>query len=515
MKKLTLLIAAAVFSIHLTAQKKLQELKPARLGIFKNGTCFVKREGFVTVTEKSFYIKAPERVLMGTYWIFVGKDATLHSVVVKTDTFKISKNAKSLPEFLQANIGQNITLYGNADNTELRKLAGKLLQYDVSSETIKLETPAGKTVIVSSDEFGWLETAGTPKDVVLADNVVAIAKVKLNKEAANALVSTISLEKGLQWYPSYLLTVINDKEARLEMKATIINGETEYLNTPVDIIIGTPEMFYKQKIDPVCIEYLSESLLGGRYDLRGENGISMGNTITQARGEVYDLADTYNWNDNNDPGKEGSKLDDLFYYQLGVVDLEKYSRVIVPVMAANISYSEIYTAYLPLHSTEMEGANSVQTYHSYLLNNNTNAPLTSGAAFVMNAAGQPLAQSQLNYTPVKSNSELQLSKAIDVPVKNEEEETGREKSNIKYTNGTYATKITQKGTINITNYKDKKITIRIAKRIDGVFVSADNNGKSRKIKTRDDDETVAELYWQVEVAAGTKMQLQYTYYKLD
>jgi len=515
MKKLILLLTAAIFSLQLTAQKKLQELKPARLGIFKNGTSFVKREGLVTVTEKSFYIKAPEKVLMGTYWIFVGKDATLNSVVVKTDTFKISKNAKSLPQFLEANIGQNITLYGNADNTELRKLAGKLLQYDVSSETIKLETQTGKTVVVSSGEFDWLETAGTPKDVILTDDIVPIAKVKLNKEAANALVSTISLEKGVQWYPSYLFTVINDKEARLEMKATIVNGETEYMNMPVDIIIGNPEMFYGQKLDPVCIEYLNERLLGSGYaDNRNSNSISLTNVASQTTGTYGN--ETYDWSNNtSEPGKEGQKLDDLYYYQLGVVDLEKYSRVIVPVMTANVSYSEIYSAYFPLHSTELEGASSVQTYHSYLLNNNSSAPLTSGAVLVMNAAGQPLAQSQLSYTPVKSNSDLQLSKAIDVPVKNEEEETGREKSNIKYANGTYATKITQSGTIQIKNYKDKKITIRITKRIDGVFVSADNNGKSRKIKTRDDDDTVAELYWQVEVAAGTKMQLQYSYFSLD
>jgi len=121
----------------------------------------------------------------------------------------------------------------------------------------------------------------------------------------------------------------------------------------------------------------------------------------------------------------------------------------------------------------------------------------------------------MNYTSVKSSSELKLSKAIDVQVKNEEEETGREKTNEVKSNVAYYTRVSHKGTINIANYKDKKITIRITKRIDGVFVKADNNGKSRKIKTRNDGDTIAELYWEVEVAAGAKMQLQYNYYSMD
>ncbi|MGG9963572.1 hypothetical protein [Ferruginibacter sp. SUN106] len=514
MKKILLFIIAGIGILQLSAQKKLQALNPTRLGIFKNGTCFVKREGLVNVTEKSFYIKAPDKVLMGTYWVFVGKEATLQSIVVKTDTFKTSHTAHAIGEFLEANVGQNITLYGNAQNTELRKLSGKLLEYDAASATMKIAIANGKTVIAGVAGFDWMETAGNPQNTILRDSIIPIAKVKLNKQADNIVVSTISLEKGVQWFPSYLFTVVNDKEARLEMKATIVNGETEYSNMPVDIIIGNPEMFYGQRLDPACIEYLNESLLGSRYDNNGlSNTLNTVNISTQAVGNVYNWAG--NDNDADDPGKAGQKLEDLYYYQLGVIDLEKNARVIVPVMTAAISYSEIYTASLPLHSTMLEGANSIQTYHSFLVNNNTSAPLTSGAVLVMNAAGQPLAQAQLNYTPVKGSSEMQLSKAIDVQVKNEEEESGREKSTVKKNATEYYEKVTHNGVINIMNYKDKKITIRINKTIDGIFVKADNNGKSRKIKSEDDDDTISQLYWQVEVAPGAKMKLQYTYYNLD
>lgn len=518
MKKIFLGIIPSFMLLAAVAQKQVQELPPARLGIFKNGTCFVKREALVNVTEKNFYIKAPDKVLMGTYWVAVGKESSLHSVVVKTDTFKVTHAAKYLVEYLQANIGQNITLYGNAENTELRKLSGKLLAYDLSSEMMKVAAANGKTIVTSSNSFDWFETAGDPKSTISVDSIIAIAKVNITKPAEKIMASTISLEKGVQWFPSYLFTITNDKEAKLELKATIANGGTEYLRMPVDIIIGSPEMFYGKSLDPVCIDYLSQSLLEGRYDNNlFANGLQQTYNFSTAAtvfGATSGETRTYEWEEEGEEKKIGQKAEDLYYYQLGVLDLEKNSRVIVPVMSTAVTYTEIYTADLPLISTSLEDENSIQTYHSYLITNTTNAPFTTGTALVLDRTGQPLAQAQLTYTPVKGTAEMQLSKAVDVQVKNEEEETSREKSNVIKSGNIYYERVITGGTITINNYKDKKIKIRVTKSIDGVFSSADNAGKARKIKSTEYGKAGTEIYWEVEVEAGAKLVLKYEYYML-
>ena len=520
MKKLFIITISTILIADTFAQKQIQALPPARLGVFKNGTCFIKREGIVTVSEKHFYIQAPDKVLMGTYWVVVGKESSLHSIVVKTDTFKVTNNAKDITDYLAANVGQNITMHGNAANTELRKLSGKLLEYDAISMVMKVAVANGKTIVVNSTSFEWFESASNPKSTIVVDSIVAIAKVNLTRQADNILVSAISLERGVQWFPSYLFSVINDKEAKLELKATIANGATEYRNMPVDIIIGSPEMFLGKTLDPVCIDYLSESLLEGRYDNNGLSNSLLNSTyntfsLSQTSSGAVGNDKTYEWNDE-DQQKEGQKSEDLYYYQLGVIDLEKNSRVIVPVMTTTVAYTEIYTADLPVNSPSLEGENAIQTYHSYLITNSSNAPFTTGAAFVIDKNGQPLAQAQLTYTPVKGSSEMQLSKAVDVQTKNEEEETGREKSTVKKTSAAYYEKITNSGSITITNYKDKKIKIRVTKNIDGVFVTADNTGKSRKIKsTIDSDGTQStEIYWEMDVEAGAKLLLKYEYYTL-
>lgn len=515
MKKIVFLLAGLSLTGFLFGQKQVQNLPPARVGIFKNGTCFVKREATVNVTEKSFYIKAPEKILMGTYWVTVGKESGLHSVVVKADTFKVTHTAKYLTDFLEANTGQQITLYGNAENPDLRKLSGKLLEYNSEAMTIRVATANGKIVLAPVNTFDWLESNGLPGNTVRVDSIIAIAKVNLTRPVEKISVATISLEKGMQWFPSYLFTITSDKDAKLDLKATIANGSTEYLRMPVDIIIGNPEMFFGKQLDPACIDYLSESLLDSRYDNLSLNTMQVSNFSTALSYNVASDADVnLEWTGDMDEKKEGQKAEDLYYYQLGVIDLEKNSRVIVPVMSANVTYTEIYTTDLPLNSPSLDEENSVQTFHSYLVTNNTNAPLTTGAALVLDKNGQPLAQAQMNYTPVKGTSELQLSKAVDVQVKNEEEESGREKSTVKKTTGLYYEKVNNSGTITITNYKDKKIRIRVTKAMDGILESADNGGKSRKTKSTTYGSGTTEIFWEVDVEAGAKLVLHYQYYTL-
>jgi hypothetical protein len=513
MKRSTLLLLSLLFTTILSAQKRVQTLKPARIGIFKNGTCFVKREALVSVTEKSFFIQAPDKVLMGTYWLFTGKESSLHSIVIKTDTFKTEHTARSIADFLLNNINQEILLMGNANFTQGRKLSGKLLDFDEESNMMRVAATNGNIIIASSTDFDWMEINNKAKSTIVVDSIIPIAKVSLNKETPNTWASTISLERGVQWFPSYLFTVINDKEAKLELKATIANGETEYRNLPVDIIIGSPEMFYGKQLDPVCIDYINESLDADKYDnISFQNGRAVNSNFSASYLTIDDVK-AYKWTDDDEP-KEGQKLEDLYYYQLGVIDLEKNSRVIVPVMNTTVTYTEIYTADLPVNSPSMEDENSVQTFHSYLITNSSNAPFTTGTALVLNQAGQPLAQAELTYTPVKGISEMQLSKAVDVQVKNDEEESAREKTNMKKTSLLYYEKVTSSGIINITNYKDKKIKIRVTKSIDGVFVTADNNGKSKKIKSTEDNTSSTEISWEMEIEVGAKMQLKYEYYNL-
>lgn len=331
MKKIIASLFAIGFLYTAMAQKKVQALQPARISIFKNGTYFIKREALISVNNKTFYIPAPENVLLGTYWLAVGKEAPLHSIVIKTDTLKIDRNADHLYGYLMANIGEMVTLLGTSYlNTEPKKLSGKLLEFNTTNFTVKLALANGNIIIANASDYNQLELSSKSLTTFKGDSITSIAKVSLTKSVENIMTSTISLEKGIQWYPSYLFTPINDKEARLEMKATIVNGNNDFLYTPVDIIIGNPEMFYGKQLDPVCTGYFNETVLDKRYDnnFMQLNYSPLSNTSSWSPSVNSASGNPDSDEENEEDQKDGQKTEDLYYYQLGNIDLEKNARVI-------------------------------------------------------------------------------------------------------------------------------------------------------------------------------------------
>ncbi len=500
---LLLLLATAA-----QAQKQVQPLQPVKLSVFKNGTFFVKREAAVTVNNQVFYIPAPQNVLLGTYWLAVGKEAGLHSIAVKPDTFRIQRTMKVKEDYLESSIGKQIVLYRHTANTETVKLAGTLLSYDRISKLLRLKTTDKRTVITNADLYAELEIADGGTEW-WTDSVATTAKVVVNKPLGSTTAATISLEKGIQWFPSYLLRIVNDKEARLEMKATLVNSSEHYLNTPVDIIIGNPEMFFGNQLDPACLQYFSEELFSRSSSV---SPMQM-QAVNNLSGRVG-MGDMGSGEADSD-GKEGEQFEDLYYYKLGVQNLEKDARVMVPVLSTTVSYQDIYTAELDIHSTGADERKPLEAYHSYRIVNNTAAPLTSGAMLVMNQTEQPVAQSLLHYTPVKGTAEVRLSKALNLQLKNEEAEIKREKVPVSGNYNTFREKIMVRGTIQVVNFQSKKVTVRVGKALEGIVLKMSDNGKAGKITNADEEEdTISRMQWEVELEPGGKKIISYEYYSI-
>lgn len=502
---LTLLACGSI-----NAQKTVQALQPAKLSVFKNGTYFIKREANVNVNNRTFYIPAPENVLMGTYWLAVGKEAGLHSIAIRKDTFSIQRLMKERADYLQNSIGKDIVLYRYTSTSDVNRVSGKLLSYDRENNLLRLQTADKKVILTNSELYNQIETADNGETRYTTDSIAATAKVTVNNTVNQTTASTISLEKGIQWFPSYLLRIVNDKEAQLEMKATLVNASGYSITAPVDIIIGNPEMFFGNQLDPACLSYLSEELTGRRYI---DNFSQVNVQQSFANSVNYYARDEESYDRGNTEDKGGEQFEDLYYYKLGVHNLEKDARVIVPVLNTPVTYKDVYTAELTVSSTSASDDKPLQAYHSYRITNNTAAPFTTGAILVTNPAGQPVAQTRLLYTPIKGSTEVRLSKALNVQLKNDEEETKREKSALTTAYDVVKNKISYRGTINIVNYQNKKITIRIDKAINGVVVKMSDGGKVRKVTNADDeDDTVSSIRWEVEIEAGGKKAITYDYY---
>jgi hypothetical protein len=483
-------------------QTNIAKLSPNRISIFKNGSYFVKKSGNFNLLDGKFLMDAPTSVLMGAYWLATSKDNPLKSIVVKNKVIKVKNTGQVQMADFSSYLNNNVALTSNVNKVTL---SGTLLAFNPAINFAKLKTADGKIIFTdlqSYDQFIVNE------DKPLVDSTIYLAEVQVSNAAATTTTATtLSLEKGMQWIPSYLLTIKNEKEAALQLKATIVNGSAEFLNTDVDIVVGNPEMFYKATLDPICINYLYNDVFE-----RGDNAMSYGMSQLSngGTGEV-----DYRRDDNEEQEMGGgTKLEDLFIYKLGKLSIEKNAKIIVPIASVDITYEDIYTTSIP-HFNPENSSLPINVAHNYRLKNNTAAPFTTAPILVIDKTELPLAQAQLKYTPVKSVQDVFLANAIDVTVSNDEQELSTEKSTKKY-NGSFVDKITSKGNVMLQNFQSKKIKVVVTKSVQGVVVKTSNEGKFKIFKSSEQlNSTTSTVTWEVELLANEKKEIAYEYYILQ
>lgn len=495
----------------MTAQNNVQKLQPVRLSIFKNGTYFVKKEAQVKIENNAFSIPAPTNVLMGSYWLAAGKESIIKSIVLSQDSFRVETKATGIADYLKANLNKKIKLQEYSYFSDSLSLTGILLDYDEQSRIAKIKIGDGEIVVLNVSEYKKLTVNADNTLKAWTDSFAVVAKINVKPGISSTMASSFALEKGIQWYPSYLLKIVNDKEAKLEMKATIINGSDEFKNADIDLVIGTPEMFYGQQLDPVCLGYLHGQIFEPTtYD----NNTFQLNTSAISNQSYYTVnSPAPAANSSTDGGNDGEKLEDLYFFKMGKMDLLKNAHVIIPVAANTVQYQDIYTAEVPTQIADAEAEAGIPVLHNFRITNSSDAPLTTGSVLVMNQNELPMAQSQLKYTSVKGITDILLAKAIDVKVKNEEVENKREASTKKNSDNEFYDKVLYKGTVSIVNYQAKKIVIKVKKYLQGQPGDANLNGKIKKTITDDNDSVNASavIEWEVELLPGQKKELTYTY----
>ena len=81
-----------------------------KVSLFKNSTCLISKEGQLKAKDGTLVLPVPSTALYGTFWIGASKENSLKSVIIKTDTLKISSKAKFNDQLLRANIGKDVSL---------------------------------------------------------------------------------------------------------------------------------------------------------------------------------------------------------------------------------------------------------------------------------------------------------------------------------------------------------------------------------------------------------------------
>ncbi|MCX6352841.1 MAG: hypothetical protein NTX03_13435 [Bacteroidetes bacterium] len=524
-------------ALLLMATCTFAQLKTTKLSIFKNGMFYQKKEGTLSVSNRTAYIPLPPNALLGTYWVTPGRDVKINQIEFRDDTLKSKRKIRTYADMLRYNIGKSINLRVQHGEKDSRAITGTLVDFYELNNMLKIKTNDGKMAIIFTQNIVDIDFDASMNDTYMADSTARRGKIYLDRATDNLLVNVVSMQTGIQWAPSYIIKLMNEKEARLVMKATIENAVEDIDGAEIDLVVGSPQMYYGGQQDPALTPMVRDNLSVWSY--AGDNPNPSGKTRylnknmglqnnTYYHANMQTLTGTYDGsgidrvseNIIDEKGEEynaeGEKIADLYFYKTGKINLHKNYKNEVPISSNNIPYKDVYEAsiwditnYEANRTVYQDPNNRIDVYHSIKLSNKTGAPITTALIFVLNAKEEPLAQDQITYTPANADAVVHLSKAIDVTVKNKEEEISKA-DKYKKLGKFYYDKVTLKGSIEVMNYQDKPIVLNVKKAVKGAVTKSDG-GKATKSGKYIVLNPLTNMEWDVNLAANEKKTITYEY----
>ncbi|MES2620481.1 MAG: hypothetical protein V4615_06485 [Bacteroidota bacterium] len=481
-----------------------------KVTVFKNATAMLVKEGNAAVKDGSVGLAIPEQTLFGAFFIGSGKDNAVKNVVFKNDTLKRKSPSTSVWQFLAGNVNKAVTIAYTPTQGIDKTVSGKVLSYDLYSGIMKFAADGGKTMVMNVNQIYQADFKEDPTNFYMADSIKRMMVLKPEKAADNIALQEIYMTGGINWIPSYYLKLKDDKSARLEMKATVENYAEDLKDAETELVVGAPQMSYSGKMDPMTYDYLTVSGNVGRGGYAAKSYLQS----NAMAADGLEMAEKVYF--DNSFSTEGEKMGDMYIYKLGKITLPNQSKGSFPIFAGNVDYKDKYegtvhdiTNYFNNRFVPQD-ERIFDIFHSLEVKNTSSVPLTTASVMVLNEKDQFVAQDELKYTPVGSTSNIRLSKAIDIIMKNSEDEKNREDNAKKIGKVTYS-KVILKGSVNVDNFQNKEVTVSITKSLSGTVLAQSDGAKVTKVNSYNYINPNSNIKWEVNLKANEKKTLTYEY----
>lgn len=482
-----------------------------KISIFKNNTAMVVKEGTASLKSGKASIPIPAHAIYGTFFLGTSKENPIKNMAVVNDTLKKQQKALAVWQLIAGNISKSATISFSPAQKLDKTISGKITSYSLQTGLIQVKEDNGKLASIASTDVYEVEFSEESNSFFLADSIQRSLVLTPLNTVENLALQEIYMQTGVNWMPSYFLKLKDDKTARLEMKATIENFAEAINDAETELIVGSPQMTNSGKSDPMTYDYQTIGAAG-----YGTATAYKYSNAMQSKSNYYAAGEASTAAFDNTFSTDGEKSGDLYIYKIGKVNIGANSKAIYPIFAGNIEYKDKYegliydkTNYATTRTTDNEET-PFDVYHSLEIKNNATVPFTTAPITIVNDKDQFVAQDDLNYTPVGAPSTIKLSKAVDIIMKNAEEESTRTDNAKKIGKKIYSS-IKLKGTITVQNYQNKEVTVCATKEMSGDVSTASDNGKIIKHKGSANINPYTQIKWDVKLASNEKKTLTYEY----
>ena len=502
--KPTLMPFSLLLSTTLLAQAP-PALPVREVTVFKDGHAYVIREMALPAGSNGKVVldELPVPVL-GTFWPFAADGARL--VAAKAGRERVVKDlpAVSMVQLARANAGKNVVVV--MDDKE--RIEGKLLAvperappkappeasppapvvYTAPEPPLLLVQTASGTRALSMARVRDLEVQGELAATVREEIEAERLTLTVDGGGPAAKVGVMYVQKGLRWIPSYRLDIDGAGKVAVQLEATLVNDLVDLDHATVNVVIGVPQFAFAGLVDPISLQQeiaqVSAFARGARFD----NNLLSNSIMTQGVG--YEPSPP---NGTAPPAAGGDANEDLFVFRLRDVTLAKGERLVVPLAACDLTYTDAYTLDVPftppLDLRQHQNGEQVmdlmrklaapKVKHVLRLKNTGTTPLTTAPALVL-AKGRVLAQGHMTYTPIGGQTDLEINVAIDVCVKSSEQETGRQNAALRIGSDHYS-RIDLAGAIELHNLKSEAVTVEVSRRVLGLLDDVGQNGTKAQL----------------------------------
>ena len=481
--------------------------KTKSVAIFKNGMGFFSREAQAELNDGWCYAAELPPAAFGTLAIYSTSPDQVVDLVgagvgeqIHFDDQDAANTTATKLDRLQKLKGMLIELKYRHQN-ESRSVSGKLLSYSPEFAVVEEKT---QSIAVPIEAIKTLTIRELPLRIHVVDSK--------NRPVPKANIGIAYLRKGITWIPEYTLRILDDENAELTLRGTLVNEAEDLVHCDVNFVVGVPHFVHSDLLSPVsvgrAIRAIVSSLATSGIPAQVMTQIMNGANLTTNSmhsgqfNEAPGVADSADLQAllGNLPAMANPASGDFTVYTKPNLTVRQGERAIVTLFTQKIRYSHQYKLNMP---------DAIK--HELVLFNDTPTPWTTGPCLAI-SGNNPLSEDLLKYTPVGGKGAFEVTSAINVANTSSEEEIGRKLKAHEPSSNEYYDLVTLRGTIQLKSF---------AKQTAALVVTAPVRGKPTKttpkaaVQMNSDQLRLLELSstisWQVTLKPGEETSLEYEY----